>query len=62
MYVLVCLLQLLIQGELEIHKAFTSAEFVEKLVGFLSLEENKGSDRYNSKRVNMFKVSVEMLP
>lgn len=48
------------QGELEIHKAFTSTEFIKKLINFLSLEENKGSDHYNTKRVNLFKVRVNM--
>ena len=41
-----------------IHEAFTSAEFVAKLVSLLSLEENKGQDKYSPRRVAMFKVQI----
>jgi hypothetical protein len=30
---------------------------VEKLMAFLSMEENKGKDKYDTDRLNMFKVS-----
>ncbi len=41
--------------EREMHKFFTCAADVEKLVGFLSLEEHKGRDRFDSRRFSMFK-------
>lgn len=47
----------LLQAEQIIFKAFTDPNFVEKLITFLSLEDVKGSDKYNVKRAQMFKVS-----
>ena len=43
-------------GERVVYGAFSNPEFVEKLVGFLSLEENKGQDKYSSKIMTIFKV------
>ena len=39
-----------------VYDAFMSPEFVDQLVSFLSLEENKGRDKYNTSRFSMFKV------
>ena len=38
------------------YDAFMSPEFVDRLISFLSLEENKGKDRYSTHRFSMFKV------
>lgn len=46
----------LFQGEAVVYDAFSSEEFVDKLVGFLSLEERKGKDKYDWTRSIMFKV------
>jgi proteasome activator subunit 4 len=43
------------QSEQIIFSSFTDQAFVEKLISFLSLEEIKGKDKYNSKRAQMFK-------
>ena len=39
-----------------IHDAFSSEEFVEKLVLFLSMEEVKGKDRFDVSKFILFKV------
>ena len=41
-----------------IYDSFSSPEFVEKLVSFFSLEENKGKDRYNVRKFILFKVRM----
>ena len=41
-----------------IYDAFTSQEFVDKLVEFFSLEDRKGRDKFDEKRFRMFKVST----
>lgn len=43
------------EGELVVHSCYSNPEYVEKLVGFLSMEENKGKDKYSSKRMTLFK-------
>ncbi|XP_071961962.1 proteasome activator complex subunit 4-like [Antedon mediterranea] len=42
-------------GELAIYTAFSDADFVERLIRFLSLEERKGKDKFQSKRFTLFK-------
>ena len=44
------------QAERVVYDAFMSPEFVDQLVSFLSLEENKGRDKYSTSRFSMFKV------
>ena len=44
------------QAERVVYDAFMSPEFVDRLVSFLSLEENKGKDKYDTRRFSMFKV------
>jgi len=46
----------LCDDEQPIFDKFTSNEFVETLVKFLTLEENKGKDRFHSKHFMLFKV------
>ena len=41
--------------EREIYHFFSDAENVSKLIGFLSLEEHKGKDRFDPRRFLMFK-------
>lgn len=38
------------------YESFTSQEFVDKLVGFFSIEEVKGKDKYDVRKYTMFKV------
>ncbi|XP_078000645.1 proteasome activator complex subunit 4-like [Glandiceps talaboti] len=38
-----------------VYDYFSSQDFVDKLIGFLSLEERKGKDKFNSKRFVLFK-------
>lgn len=42
-------------GEQAVYDFFDSQENVDKLMKFLSLEEKKGSDKFNTKRFQMFK-------
>lgn len=44
--------------EKEIYKFFISQENVDKLMSFLSLEENKERDSFNTRRFWMFKVML----
>eukprot|EP00118_Oscarella_pearsei_P016564 m.158850 g.158850 ORF g.158850 m.158850 type:complete len:1318 (+) comp38755_c1_seq1:297-4250(+) len=44
-------------AERVICEAFTSQDFVDKLIEFLSLEDRKGKDKFDQKRFQMFKVS-----
>ena len=41
--------------EKEIHDFFMDSSNVDKLVGFLSLEEHKGKDRFDARRFALFK-------
>lgn len=42
-------------GELEVCKFFDDPSNVEKLIGFLSLEERKGKDKFDATRFSLFK-------
>ena len=53
---LVILQDIFFQAERVVYDAFVSPEFVDRLVSFLSLEENKGRDKYSTNRFSMFKV------
>ncbi len=46
------------KGERVIYDSFISPEFVEKLVQFYSLEENKGQDRFDTRKFTLFKVRL----
>lgn len=46
----------LLDDERPIYEAFTSKEFVDQLIKFLSLEENKGKDHFHEKNFVLFKV------
>ena len=48
------------EGEQVVYDLFTNTEYVEKLVSFLSLEENKAKDKYSSKRMTLFKVIIHL--
>ena len=48
------------QAERVVYDAFSSADFVEKLVSFLSLEENNGKDRFDRQKFTLFKVRGEL--
>ena len=50
----------LAEQEKPIYENFTNPEFVQKLIGFLSLEENKGKDKFHSKHFTLFKVCVRV--
>ena len=42
--------------EAALMRSFSDASFVDKLMGFLTLEENKGKDKFHSKYFALFKV------
>ncbi len=42
--------------EKPIFELFSQAQFIEKLIKYLSLEEQKGKDRFHSKHFTLFKV------
>lgn len=44
-------------SEVEVHTFFSSQANIDKFITFLSLEEKKGRDKFNSKRFILFKVS-----
>lgn len=44
------------QGECVVLDAFMSETYVAKLIGYLSLEEKKGSDRFSKSRMTVFVV------
>ena len=46
-----------LQGERIVFDSFSSEEFVSKLIGYLSLEEKKGVDRFSKSRMEVFLVS-----
>jgi hypothetical protein len=39
-----------------IYKAFDSAEFVQQLLSYFSLEEEKGRDKFHFQKYTLFKV------
>ncbi|XP_071784078.1 proteasome activator complex subunit 4-like [Asterias amurensis] len=43
------------ESERAVHDCFSSEEFVKKLIEFLSLEDRKGRDKFNTKRFILFK-------
>ena len=45
------------ENERPIFDKFTSAQFIESLVKYLTLEENKGKDKFHAKYFTLFKVS-----
>ena len=53
---LLLFLFVLFQSEQVIFDAFSSEEFVEKLVAFFSMEEVKGRDRFDIHKYTLFKV------
>lgn len=44
------------ENERIVYTAFTNEEYVNKLVDFLALEEVKGKDNFNHKKMILFKV------
>uniref|UniRef100_A0AAQ4Q0P3 Proteasome activator Blm10 mid region domain-containing protein n=1 Tax=Gasterosteus aculeatus aculeatus TaxID=481459 RepID=A0AAQ4Q0P3_GASAC len=44
-----------VQGEKIIFEYFSDPEFIERLIGFLSLEDRKGNDSFNPRRYCLFK-------
>ena len=49
-------LEVLPDDEKPIYEAFHNEEYVSTLIKYLSLEENKGKDRFHSKFFVLFKV------
>lgn len=47
--------------ERPIFDKFADSQFVESLVKYLSLEENKGKDRFHAKYFTLFKVDYSIL-
>lgn len=47
------------QGEKIIFEYFSDPEFIEQLIGFLSLEDRKGKDHFNPRRFCLFKVQFK---
>ena len=45
-----------LQDEQIFYDSFSSEEFVNKFVGFLSLEDRKGKDKFDGHRSSLFKV------
>ncbi|XP_077865747.1 proteasome activator complex subunit 4-like [Saccoglossus kowalevskii] len=43
------------QGEQMIYDCFINQDFVDKFIGYLSLEEKKGKDRFNNRKFILFK-------
>ena len=50
----------LCEDERPIFDKFTEPQFIETLVKFLTLEENKGKDRFHAKHFTLFKVGVQI--
>lgn len=46
------------EGERYLYEFFSNDENVDKLVGFLIVEEKKGRDKFNGIRFSLFKVLV----
>ena len=42
-------------GEREVQQFFSNPSNIEKLIGFLSLEDRKGKDKFDARRFSMFK-------
>ena len=47
--------------ELPLYQHFSSKEYIDKLVAFLTLEDQKGKDRFNSRNFTLFKVGKSIL-
>ncbi|KAL5009261.1 hypothetical protein ScPMuIL_014842 [Solemya velum] len=43
------------EGEVPIYDAFMNADFVDKLLNFISMEEHKGRDKFRNKHMTLFK-------
>ena len=50
----------LYEKEKPIYELFSQEQFVEKLIKFLTLEENKGRDKFHHKHFTLFKVPIYM--
>lgn len=48
----------LTEEEQPIYQHFRDKKFVDKLLSFLSLEENKGKDKFHPRHFTLFKVHV----
>lgn len=48
------------QGEKIIFEYFSDPEFIDQLIGFLSLEDRKGNDSFNPRRFCLFKVPFKL--
>lgn len=46
------------EDERIVYEQFTNVQFIETLIKFLTLEENKGKDRFHAKFFVLFKVSI----
>lgn len=46
----------LTEGERAVYTAFIDKEYVQKLVDFFALEENKNKDKFSQKKMTLFKV------
>ena len=44
------------EDERILYERFTNAQYIETLIKFLSLEENKGKDKFHAKFFILFKV------
>jgi len=51
----------LLDDERPIYDKFMDAQFVETLIKLLSLEENKGKDRFHAKYFTLFKVHFTLV-
>ena len=51
-------LEELAADEQPLYEAFTNKEFVDVVIKFMTLEENKGKDRFHEKLFSLFKVCV----
>ncbi len=45
------------EEEKPIYEHFMDAQFLDKLISFLTLEEHKGKDKFHSRHFILFKVS-----
>lgn len=45
-------------AEYEVHQFFTDQASIEKFIGFLSLEDRKGKDKFDARRFSLFKGSA----
>jgi len=51
----------LLDNERPIYDKFTDPPFIETLIRLLSLEENKGKDRFHAKYFTLFKVQFRFM-